>query len=96
MTNEEYKVIEEENERLKKENEQLLEEIKNCRDDICRQIDAVTSIKKEMRRYEVQINSLKTENEELKNKFARIENNPIGKMLLKIYRFLRELKRRRF
>lgn len=96
MTNDEYKVIQKENEHLKKENERLLEEIKVCRDDVCKQIDVITSIKKEIRRYEVQINSLKTENDELKNKFARIENNPIGNMLLKIYRFLREVKRRRF
>lgn len=95
MTNEEYEALLAENKRLKEENEYLLGEIKTCRDDICKQIETVTAIKKEVRRYEVQINSLKTENEEFKNKFAKIENNPIGQLLLKIYRFLREMKRRR-
>lgn len=96
MTEVNYELILQENERLKKENEALLNEIKNCRDDVCKQIGVITSVKKEMRRYEVQINSLKTENEELKRRFAKIEDNPIGKLLLKIYRFLREMKRRRF
>lgn len=95
MSEQNYDLLIEENKRLKEENEYLLSEIKTCRDDICKQIETVTSIKKEIRRYEVQINSLKTENEEFKNKFAKIENNPIGQLLLKIYRFLRELKRRR-
>lgn len=95
MSEQNYDLLLEENKRLKEENEYLLSEIKNCRDDICKNIETVTSIKKEIRRYEVQINSLKTENEEFKNKFAKIENNPIGQLLLKIYRFLRELKRRR-
>lgn len=95
MTNEEYEALLAENKMLKEENEYLLSEIKVCRDDICNQIETITSVKKELRRYEVQINSLKTENEEFKNKFARIENNPIGQLLLKIYRFLREIKRRR-
>ena len=84
-----------ENERLKQENEALLTEIKNCRDDLNRQIAVMTSIKKDMRRYEVQLNSLKTENAEFKNKFAMIENNPIGRFALRIYRWLKEMIRRR-
>lgn len=95
MTTAEIEALQAENERLKQQNEELLGEIKQCRNDICKQIEVVTSIKKEMRRYEVQINSLKTENEEFKNKFAKIENNAIGRFLLKIYRWLREMKRRR-
>ncbi len=84
-----------ENEALRQKNELLLGELKACRDDICNQIETVTAIKKELRRCEVQLNSLKTENDEFKNKFAKIENNPIGRFLLKIYRLLREWKRRR-
>lgn len=83
-----------ENEKLKQQNYALLRELKTCRDDICRQIDIVTSVKSEMRRYEVQLNSLKTENNEFKNKFAKIENNSVGKVMLKTYRLLREVKRR--
>lgn len=84
-----------ENEKLKAENQMLLSEIKVCRDEICSQIEVVSAIKKELRRNEVQLNSLKTENEEFKRKFAMIENNAIGRFLLKIYRFLREMKNRR-
>lgn len=84
-----------ENEALRQKNEALLSELKAYRDDICNQIETVTAIKKELRRCEVQLNSLKTENDEFKNKFAKIENNPIGRFLLKIYRILREWKRRR-
>lgn len=90
------KALIQEIQRLKTENLKLLNELKICRDEICKLIGVITSIKKEIRRFEVQINSLKTENEELKNRFARIENHPIGKLALKAYRFLRELKRRRF
>lgn len=95
MSTSELEALRIENERLKRQNEELLGEIKQCRNDICKQIEVVTSVKKELRRYEVQINSLKTENDEFKNKFAKIENNPIGRLLLKIYRWLREMKRRR-
>lgn len=91
----EYEELLKENERLKSENEALLLEIKNCRDDLNRQIAVMTSIKKDLRRYEVQLNSLKTENAEFKNKFAMIENNPIGRFALKIYRWLKEMMRRR-
>lgn len=90
-----YEDLLKENERLKSENEALLLEIKNCRDDLNRQIAVMTSIKKDIRRYEVQLNSLKTENAEFKNKFAMIENNPIGRFALKIYRWLKEMMRRR-
>lgn len=95
MQTSEFEALQAENERLKKQNEELLGEIRQCRNDICKQIEVVTSVKKELRRYEVQINSLKTENEEFKNKFSKIENNPIGRLLLKVYRWLREMKRRR-
>lgn len=91
----EYEELLKENERLKSENEALLLEIKNCRDDLNRQIAVMTSIKKDIRRYEVQLNSLKTENAEFKNKFAMIENNPIGRFALRIYRWLKEMMRRR-
>lgn len=91
----EYEELLKENEHLKSENEALLLEIKNCRDDLNRQIAVMTSIKKDIRRYEVQLNSLKTENAEFKNKFAMIENNPIGRFALKIYRWLKEMMRRR-
>ena len=91
----EYEELLKENERLKSENEALLLEIKSSRDDLNRQIAVMTSIKKDIRRYEVQLNSLKTENAEFKNKFAMIENNPIGRFALKIYRWLKEMMRRR-
>lgn len=91
----EYEELLKENERLKSENETLLLEIKSCRDDLNRQIAVMTSIKKDIRRYEVQLNSLKTENAEFKKKFAMIENNPIGRFALKIYRWLKEMMRRR-
>lgn len=86
--------IKAENELLKQHNSELLEELKICRDDICNQIEVITSIKNELRRYEVQLNSLKTENDEFKNKFARIENNSVGKLMLGTYRLLREIKRK--
>ena len=91
----EYEELLKENERLKSENEALLLEIKTCRDDLNRQIAVMTSIKKDIRRYEVQLNSLKTENAEFKRKFAMIENNPIGRFALRIYRWLKEMMRRR-
>ena len=83
-----------ENEQLKQRNRELLDELKGCHEDICNQIDVITSIKNELRRYEVQLNSLKTENNEFKNKFAKIENNSVGKVMLSTYRMLREIKRK--
>ena len=91
---EDFEALKAENEQLKQQNGELLRELKICRDDMCKQIEVVTSIKSEMRRYEVQLNSLKTENNEFKNKFAKIENNSVGRMMLKTYRLLREIKRR--
>lgn len=82
-------------EELKKENNYLVSEIRNCYSDLEKQIAVMTAVKKDLRRYEVQLNSLKTENAEFKNKFAKLENNPIGKFALKIYRWLKEMKRRR-
>lgn len=84
-----------ENEELKKKIEELLDEIEHARQTNLKTLSLLNEVKKELRRADVQINSLKTENEEFKNKFAKIENNPIGAMLLKIYRYLREIKRRR-
>lgn len=81
-------------EEMKSENLRLVDEIENCHREISEQIAVLTSIKVEMRRYEVQLNTLKSENSELKNRFARMENNPIGKILFKLYRNLREIKHR--
>ncbi len=86
--------LKEENERLKKLNGELLKELKICRDDICSQIETAASVRNELRRKDVQLNSLKTENNEFKNKFAKIENNSVGRLMLGVYRLLRELKRR--
>ncbi len=91
---EENLLLKEENEGLRQENMRLAAEIKACYDDINNQINMLSSVKTEMRRYEVQLTALKSQNSELKYKFARIENNPIGKILFKIYRNLRELKHR--
>lgn len=85
----------EENALLKEEISVLVEELRKCRNDIEAQMTFINATKKEMRRLEVQLNSLKSENASFKWKFARIENNPVGKFALKIYRWLRELKRRR-
>lgn len=93
--NNDYEALQKENERLRQENEALVFEIRNCCNDLSRQISFISAVKKDLRRYEVQLNSLKTENAEFKNKFARIENNPVGQFALKIYRWLREMKRRR-
>lgn len=95
MTEAEEKKINMENELLRAKNQELLRELQNCRDDICLQMNVMSEMKKEIRRFQVQINSLKTENEELKNKFAKIENNIIGRLLLKIYRWIKEIMRRR-
>lgn len=95
MLNNENEQLRKENEELRRENDYLISEIKNCHSEIEREIAVVTAIKKDLRRYEVQLNSLKTENAEFKNKFAKIENNPVGKFGLTVYRHLREMKRRR-
>lgn len=79
---------------LEQENEKLLQELKGCHEDICDQIAMMTAVKKELRRYEVQLNSLKSENAAYKARFEKIENNFIGRFALKIYRKLREFKRR--
>lgn len=92
MTNEQ---LMQENAALKEEIDILVEELRKCRDDIAVQIAFVNTTKKEMRRLEVQLNSLKTENASFKKKFSRIENNPLGQFALKIYRWLREFRRRR-
>lgn len=90
-----YEDLLQQNEMLKEENRLLVNELEKCRHDINTQIVFTSSIKKEMRRLEVQLNSLKAENASFKQKFSRIESNPVGKFGLKVYRWLRELKRRR-
>ncbi len=92
--NEEFLQLRAENEELKKENERLISIIEDCHKTLDEQIAVLTSVKVEMRRYEVQLNTLKSENADLKNKFARLENNPIGRILFKLYRNLREIKHR--
>ena len=92
MTNEQ---LVQENETLKEEINFLVDELRKCRNDIAAQIAFVNTTKKDMRRLEVQLNSLKAENASFKSKFSRIESNPVGKFALKVYRWLRELKRRR-
>ncbi len=92
---ENYEALLAENERLRQENEELAHHLKSCYDDLNRQIAVMSAVKKDLRRYEVQLNSLKTENAEFKSKFAKIQNNPLGKVALKVYRWLREMKRRR-
>jgi len=92
--NDELLQLKAENEKLKKENERLVSVIEDCHKTLDEQIAVLTSVKVEMRRYEVQLNTLKSENADLKNKFARLENNPIGRILFKLYRNLREIKHR--
>lgn len=87
-------ILNHKNTTLQQENKSLIQELKGCHDDTCRIINMLTALKKDIRRYEVQINSLKSENVALKNKFAKIENNFIGDLALKTYRTLREVKRR--
>lgn len=92
--NDELLQLKAENEKLKKENERLVSVIEDCHKTLDEQIAVLTSVKVEMRRYEVQLNTLKSENADLKNKFARLENNPIGRILFKLYRNLREIRHR--
>ena len=84
-----------ENAALQEEVNMLVDELRRCRSDITAQISFTNTVKKDMRRLEVQLNSLKTENASFKKKFSLIENNPIGRFALKVYRWLRELRRRR-
>ena len=73
-------------EKLKEDNARLLYELKQCYSDIENQTAVLSSVKKDLRRYEVQINSLKVENDNFKRKFSIIENNFIGSRLLNVYR----------
>ncbi len=73
-------------EKLKEDNARLLSELKQCYSDIESQTAVLSSVKKDLRRYEVQINSLKVENDNFKRKFSIIENNFIGSRLLNVYR----------
>ncbi|MCI5538825.1 MAG: hypothetical protein MR390_08950 [Oscillospiraceae bacterium] len=72
--------------KLKEDNARLLSELKQCYSDIENQTAVLSSVKKDLRRYEVQINSLKVENDNFKRKFSIIENNFIGSRLLNVYR----------
>ncbi len=82
------------NKELEEENLRLVNIIEDCYKEINNQISLLSSVKVELRRYEVQLDTLKSENSSLKYKFARIEKNPIGKILFKLYRNLRDLKHR--
>lgn len=73
-------------EKLKEDNARLLSELRQCCSDIENQTAVLSSVKKDLRRYEVQINSLKVENDNFKRKFSLIENNFIGSRLLRFYR----------
>ena len=53
---------------LLQEKESLLAELQNCHDDTCQTINMLSSAKKDIRRYEVQISSLKSENATYKNR----------------------------
>lgn len=89
------KQLKEENDALRAEFSELVDELRRCRNDIAAQIAFTSAVKKDMRRLEVQLNSLKTENASFKKKFSMIENTFAGKLALKAYRWLREMKRRR-
>ncbi|MBQ8210614.1 MAG: hypothetical protein IJZ35_08540 [Clostridia bacterium] len=91
----ELELLKQQNEALRKENTYLVQQLAECHDSVCSQITVMTVLKKDIRRYEVQLNSLKAENAALKAKFDKIENNFIGRLLLKVYRILRELKHRK-
>ena len=82
------------NKELEEENLRLVNTLAECHTELGNQIALLSSVKIELRRYEVQLNTLKSENSSLKYKFAMIERHPIGKILFKIYRNLRELKHR--
>lgn len=73
-------------ESLKADRQRLLEELERCYEDLNVQSALLSSVKKNLRRYEVQINSLKMENDNFKRKFGIIENNFFGSILLDIYR----------
>ena len=89
------KQLKEENDALRAEVSERVDELRRCRNDIAAQIAFTSAVKKDMRRLEVQLNSLKTENASFKKKFSMIENTFAGKIALKAYRWLREMKRRR-
>lgn len=76
------------------ENEALLQQLKICYDDNCKILNMLAELKKDLRRCEVQISSLKSENAAYKCRFAKIENNILGDFALKTYRTIREIKRR--
>lgn len=90
----EYEELQKQNQALTEENTRLVGIIEECHNELNEQITVLTAVKVEMRRYEVQLNTLKSENADLKNKFAKLENNPIGRILFKLYRNLREIKHR--
>jgi len=77
---------EQEIEKLKADRQRLIEELERCYEDMNVQSALLSSLRKNLRRYEVQINSLKMENDNFKRKFGIIENNFFGSILLDIYR----------
>ena len=78
--------FEQEIEKLKADRQRLIEELERCYEDLNVQSALLSSLRKNLRRYEVQINSLKMENDNFKRKFGIIENNFFGSILLDIYR----------
>ena len=76
------------------EQQALLEELAGARDDLAEAEKTITALRRDLRRKDVQLTSLKTENEEFKSKFAMLENNPAGKLALNIYRRVREYRRK--
>ncbi len=82
----------EENRKLRQSNDMFIDVIKDCHNDISNQINVLTTLKKEMLSYEVQLDSVTAENVALKARMGRIEGNPIGKVALQTYRNIRDLK----
>lgn len=76
------------------EQKALLDELAGARDDLAEAEKTITALRRDLRRKDVQLASLKTENEEFKTKFASIENNPLGKIAFSVYRRVREYRRR--
>lgn len=74
--------------------DELLQELKTCYSDNCKTMNMLAELKKDIKRYEVQISSLKSENAAYKNRFAKIENNIVGDLALRTYRTLRDVKNR--
>ena len=80
---------------MENDRDALIAELTACRETLAQAETALAQAKKDMRRAQVQLDALKTENEEFKRKFAMIENSVPGAAALKVYRALREFRRRR-